>query len=164
MTVILRDKDLTFKDYFEFANSLEPNINVIANGDILFDESIYELYKAQFKDKHGFYNKFFYAISRWENGKPLELATAQDVWAFYTPIETNDDMNFGLGNPGNDNRLARIIYDLDYELRNPALKIKCIHFHKSNERPPLKRIPGPYLCLMPGTIDKKADYVLTDTL
>lgn len=154
--------NLTFLDFFNWANKHSDHLKetcVLANGDILFDDSINLL-----KDLD---DKTFIALSRWEmDGKMFESASSQDVWAFKAPVRTRKDMDFGLGQPGNDNRLARIMYELGYEVKNPAKDIKTTHFHLSDYRPNLEwdKVPGPYLSLPPSTLAGKTNYILTDNL
>lgn len=147
---------LTFKDYFEFCNKL-GGICVVANGDIIFDETINILKETNL-------DNIFVALAR--NDKVTQ-ASSQDVWAFKVPIKVRDDMNFGFGRRGNDNRLAFIMHELGYEVRNPALQIKTKHFHLSEYRPnlALEEVKSPYLCLVPNDdINKKTDYIFTENL
>jgi hypothetical protein len=44
------------------------------------------------------------------------------------------DVEFGFGMPGCDNRIARIALDHGYNVTNPSLSIFSHHLHKSNHR------------------------------
>lgn len=161
ITIIKHDRP-TFKDFFDFCNhNLKDEICVIANGDIIFDSSI------EFLEKTNLENKFI-AISRWEKLKPPDKDYYQDVWAFKSPIMSNEEMKFNLGIPGCDNRISRIMFELGYTIRNPGLQIKTFHFHFSNHRPLLQleiKIPGPYMVLTPNDdIEKETIYSLKDEL
>lgn len=146
--------DPTFGEIFERYNSVK-GICILANSDIYFDESVKELEKIGDND--------FVALTRYEDGILYPSYVAQDVWAFRTPVKTREDMDFHLGERGNDNRLARIMHELGYTLKNPALKVKTHHLHKSGFRPGLKTVPGPYLGVVPNDdVTKPAELIFID--
>lgn len=164
--VIQRDTRPTYKDLFEFCNeNLKEQICIIANADIIFDETISTLNDADLSN-------VFVALTRWEvfneNGEwciaPFNNSSSQDTWAFRSPIEVTDEMDFLLGKPGCDNKIAKLMSE-KYEVRNPGLQIVTCHFHMSGHRTydNADRIPGPYLCLAPNDdINKKTEYVEID--
>jgi hypothetical protein len=73
-------------------------------------------------------------------------------------------MNFHLGKPGCDNKIAKLMSET-YDIRNPGLQIVSCHFHMSGYRTYNNndRIPGPYLCLAPNNdITQKTQYIEID--
>jgi hypothetical protein len=127
-----------------------PNdVNVLANSDIYFDETI-ELVK-------GIDIKTMYALTRWEErpegivpfeqGHSINRAKAkhsQDVWVFLGAPRINY-ADFCLGQPGCDNRIAYLGRFSGYNVLNPSLSIRCIHRHKEEGREyNMGKVPGPY--------------------
>lgn len=164
--VIKSDSRPTYKSLFEFCNQkLKGQICIIANADIILDESISALQDTNLEN-------IFVALTRWEvfteNNEwciaPFNNSSSQDVWAFKSPIEVTDEMNFHLGKPGCDNKIAKLMAE-KYEIRNPGLQIVSCHFHMSGYRTYSNndRIPGPYLCLVPNNnINQKTEYIEID--
>ena len=152
---------ITFDDIFNFCNSIFPNqICIIANSDIIFDETLKELNNVNLEN-------VFIALTRSEitdNGLKVSTSyVSQDAWIFKTPIKISEGLNFHIGDHGSDNRLARIMLDAGYEIRNPAHKIRVIHNHFSTYRSIDEKsvVPGPYVAIIPnGDINKKADCIL----
>lgn len=159
--VIIKSGRPTYKDMFSFANEeLSGQICIVANSDIIFNESINRLKEINL-------NKTFIVLSRWESDGMLNRTASQDVWAFQAPIKATNDMEFFFGRPGCDNRIACIMIDLGYEIRNPAEEIIARHFHASEYRPELykPKVNGPYLIAIPNNdVNKKSDYLLKDNL
>lgn len=149
----------TFKSFFRFANYyLKDQICIIANADIMFDESIKHLKDIKDTD--------FMALTRWEIDGDMDIANGnpacQDSWVFRTPVKLNDEMDFNAGGCwGCDNRIAYLMWKEGYTVRNPGLLIKTRHFHESNYRSvlPKTRLKGPYLAIEPSySMIKKPRY------
>lgn len=166
--IVQREQRPTYKDLFEFCNTnLKDEICIIANADIILDDTL-----SYVKDAN--LDNVFVALTRWEvfceNREwciaPFNNSSSQDVWMFKSPITTNDEMEFTLGKPGCDNKIAKIMADIDYEVRNPANQIVASHFHLSGHRTydwKDDRVPGPYLCLVPNDdINQKTEYIEID--
>lgn len=157
----------TYRDLFEFCNTnLKDEICIISNGDIIFDDSLSILNENNL-------DNIFVALTRWEvfceNNEwciaPFNNSSSQDSWIFRSPIKTTEDMNFNLGKPGCDNKIAKIMADLEYEVRNPGLQIITSHYHISGHRTydNSQRIPGPYLCIEPNSdINQKSMHIPID--
>lgn len=164
--VIQRETRPTYKDLFEFCNeTLNDQICIIANADIILDESISVLKESDLSNT-------FVALTRWEvfyeDGEwciaPFNNSSSQDVWVFKTPIEVTNEMNFHLGKPGCDNKIAKLMSE-KYKVKNPGLQIITSHFHMSGYRTyeNKDRIPGPYLCLVPNdNIENDTEYIEID--
>ena len=138
---------LTYKQIFELTKEYPDCINVIANSDIYFDETI--LYARFIKQND------CYALSRWdykENGT-IELhnvSCSQDAWIFNGVANVNGG-DFFLGLPGCDNRIAWEIQQSGYNVLNPAKTIHAIHLHLSDFRTYSQKdtIPPPYYTFYP---------------
>ena len=129
---------MTYSDFFNETANYPDDINILANTDIYFNETL-ELIK-DIKENE------CYAITRSElnNGKVVRFEEkhaynaeakakhSQDVWAFKGSVK-NVFGNFNLGVPGCDNRIAFEIAKA-YRIKNPCYQIQCIHKHSSQER------------------------------
>lgn len=155
----------TFADIFDLIRArhrYQPHVAVIANNDILFDESL-ESVRA-LSSLRG----VALALSRWHaherTFQPREVfrrADSQDAWivdSHDVPVRNLSVGAFMLGQPGCDNRLA---YELQHTARlcvlNPALTVKVTHVHFSNHRTYTKNrkdavVPAPYLQVPPKAL------------
>jgi len=119
-----------YNDFFNTINSISTknDINIIANTDIFFDESIEILNHINLDNK-------CLALSRWDivsNSKPklYERADSQDCWIFKGKIKPIVG-NLNIGVPRCDNRIAYEIQKADYQIVNPAYSIKSYHLHQN---------------------------------
>jgi hypothetical protein len=135
---------LSFKMAFEYANTHisinEDVIYVLANSDIYYDDTIIKLYEYNF-------DKNVLALTRIEeikNNKPIYYHTpsySQDTWIWKNNItikDTYDDYNKDgiiMGIRGCDNRIAYIIQDSGYDIKNKYKLINTVHLHKNDYRP-----------------------------
>jgi len=152
--IIKREERPTYKDLFEFCNeNLKNQVCIISNLDIIFDETLSAINKKTLKDT-------FIGLTRWEifyeEGEwciaPFDNSASQDSWIFKAPIKISGDMNFLMGKPGCDNKIAKLMSELGYIIKNPGKQIVTSHYHISGHRTydNSQRIPGPYLCLVPN--------------
>jgi hypothetical protein len=124
--VVLKGRP-TFQDFFrEFA----PGINIIANLDIYFDETI-ELANPDSLE--------VYALTRHEelpDGRIVTFADrhyghpgeySQDAWIFGEKPDIFAD--FCIGQRGCDNHLAYLLHEAGYRVTNPSMDIRAIHLH-----------------------------------
>lgn len=134
-----------YSDFFRAMSDYPDTINIIANSDIFFDDTL-----AQCKKISGYQA---YALTRWEyaNGKAqfLNRQDSQDVWIIRgVPKGVYGELSLGV--PGCDNRIA---YELKqkYIVSNPSLTIRSYHLHLSKffTYKPTDKIPEPYLFLPP---------------
>ena len=147
-------KRLNFYDVFEFAKTLDPlAIKILSNSDMTFE--VDSLRKLQTMNL----DKTCLALTRYDviNYEPFEYhlrndfaSDSQDTWIF-TDITPTDLMRFNLGVPGCDNRIAKIIHDLGFNVKNNSLTIKTFHHHKSQIRNYTNqdRVMGEYMTLIP---------------
>jgi len=136
--VILKTSAPTmYSDFFELTKDCPNDVNVLANSDIYFDESIDWCRNIRGTD--------IYAISRWSldkdgnlsldanNNHADKLSRSQDVWACKgSPLRVFGDISMGVN--GCDNRIAYEFSAAGYNVINPCLDIKC--YHKHNKRIP----------------------------
>jgi len=144
------DRRATYLDFFNKGNEYPGKIIVISNSDIFFDNTINLSYKSikgrkrvlaltRYEYRYNEYGEPFYEM--------LMGCDSQDSWVYFSPINMKDmDIDFGLGIPGCDNRIA---YELskNHLVKNPSFSIKTYHFHDSNTRNynPDDRLEGDYL-------------------
>jgi hypothetical protein len=140
----------TFNEIFDMANSnlkSHNDIFIIANSDIFFDEESITNIKRYITKNQCF------ALSRWDLKENLAVLynhpDSQDVWVFQGDIPKMDGADFFLGVPGCDNRIAQIIYQNGYNIKNPAYTIKTYHLHNSGYRTYTRAytVPPPYKIL-----------------
>lgn len=146
ITVPDGERKVTFDDLFNKANEITGSldINVIANSDILFDETILEIPAMDPKQ--------CLAITRDDIPNEQIARASQDVWVFEGFIKgVNGD--FRIGVPGCDNRIAEEIHQAGYEVINPCKSINCKHIHKGDPwyegQAAEHKIPRPYRFVAP---------------
>lgn len=139
----------TYDFFFQKINEITgpDDINIVANSDIFFDDTI----KLVEKIKH----KECYALLRWEwypNRKTefFDRPDSQDTWITRGKIE-NVYGQFSLGIRGCDNRIAHEFQKAGYNVLNPAKTIRSYHVHNSNVRnyTMAQVIPPPYHTINP---------------
>lgn len=149
---IINSDRITYQ--FIFDNS-EDGINILANSDILFNETIKLVKNISDTD--------FYALTRYECNNmvhkyddPYKGSDSQDVWIWKNKCKIKN-ANFYLGLPGCDNKIAYYAKIHNYDVKNPALSIKTYHEHRSNVRDGSscdlsKRLPPPYALIPVGSL------------
>lgn len=123
----------TFSEYFKDMAKFQDSINVLANLDIYFDETI--------KLTQWLKEDVVYCLTRHEDDGKGNIQTfaqrngghpgewSQDAWVFTGSKIAEVEANFHLGDRGCDNHLAYVLHILGYKLLNPALDIRAIHMH-----------------------------------
>lgn len=148
---------LSYEDFFKETLNYPDDINILANTDIYFNETILNV--RDIKENE------CYCITRWEEdgdnivrfkdkhdyNKGAKEAWSQDVWVFKGRAK-NVYGKFNLGVPGCDNRIAHEFIIAGYTVSNPCEHIQCIHRHKDPNRSYTisKRVPPPYKFIQPG--------------
>ena len=110
------------------ANEFPGKVCVIANDDIVFDETLLITEQIDFE-------KTLWAISRRDTRGQLEVRTSisQDAWAFIPPApELQCDFYFGV--PCCDNRIAWEFNNAGWKVANPHKFVSIRHFHDSGVR------------------------------
>lgn len=145
--VIELTERLTFNEMFKLTEQYPNHINIIANSDIYFDETILTVRWMQPKD--------CYALSRWDyiNGTAVlfNRKDSQDVWCFNGSVKGNIG-HYHLGIPGCDNKIAWELKQSNYHVTNPSKTIHSIHLHNTQYRTyntQTKKVPEPYHFIFP---------------
>lgn len=135
----------TFNDFFRRIDwiSDEDDVNIVANSDIVFDDTAALLRRLA--------PGFVLALLRWDfvNGTPkilIDRPECQDVWVF-RGIPKGIDGSFQIGTPGCDNRIAYEISKAGYQVVNPARIVRTLHVHNTQVRnwTGMPAVPKPYL-------------------
>jgi len=141
-------------DFTELFALCKPDaINVIANGDICFDETL----------PTDMPRRTVYALSRYDLTDnvlvPWHLKDSQDAWMVKGGPH-HIDAPVKMGVPGVDNVLAHILDAHYFDVINPCLSIRAIHVHQSGFRtygggrgqPKPYRYGPPYKMVLPCSI------------
>lgn len=154
-TVLLENQDrVNFNYFFNIANKYcaSDDINIVANSDIYFDETVLLSQKIKFDE--------VWLLSRWDvqrNGtsRHFNRSDSQDSWIWRGKIK-NVNGNFTLGHRGIDNRIAHEFKQAGYKISNPSLSIHTHHLHMSEVRnydqSPAFLIPPPYEMVKPTVL------------
>jgi len=147
----------SFKEMFSCAE--DGYINIVANADILLNETIFRL-------KYFDLENTFLCIGRWEEDPlskrifPSMDRGSQDTWVWKNRIRNPESLDFNFGTPGCDNKLAYEMHSQGYKVANPSLDIISVHKHLTNIRsyPPLASLPPyatvvPHLVYIPNAVD-----------
>ncbi len=150
--IVNRNERATYGDFFRAMKKYPKGVNIIANADIYFDETI------QLADNIKQFQ--CYALTRWEDvsgvimdfnqrhGRPSPPQWSQDAWIFrgstkpefYDNVEAirenkhREMIPFCLGIPGCDNKIAALLKEKGFNVINPSLDIKAIHKHLTSSR------------------------------
>lgn len=138
---------LTFREMFNLSKQYTEDINIFANSDIYFDETIR-------------YSRFIpendcWTLSRWDISGGMcilfDRKDSQDAWIFSGPVKELGYSDFNFGVAGCDNRIAYELRQAGYRVKNPSKDVHAIHLHESNYRTydPTYRIPEPYHFVLP---------------
>ena len=121
----------TFNQFLDVAKRFNKDVNVIANLDIYFDETI--------RLSGWIAENEIYCLTRWEDdgiGNVISFADkhyghpgdwSQDAWIFTGIPDIN--LDFCMGEPGCDNHIAYLFTEAGYKVTNPSMTIKAIHIH-----------------------------------
>lgn len=150
----------TFQTLIDYANkNLVGEVCVLANSDIIFDETISSANRTNLKEN-------FISLSRWDIKKDGSLeyydlshntgapyhnsGWSQDAWIFESPCGIKN-ADFFLGVIGQDSRINQLAFDAGMNVINPSQIIIAKHYHISDYRQdsisgdPSKRLLGQYL-------------------
>jgi len=158
------DKRLTYADCLTYlkTNNLNGYI-VISNSDIFFDNTIINIRKSCLSISKSIYTLIRYEYTD-ENLDKCKLYTisnnvrrdSQDTWIIHTQsLDLSDSfiklIDFYLGVPGCDNKIAYIFNQHGYRCFNVPSNVKTYHNHVSNIRnyTNIDRLSNPYLFVRP---------------
>ncbi len=138
INIIHIDDRLTYRGWLEFAADLgRQHIAVLANTDILFDETVALLEKATARKNR------LVALARHEKEKGALIphpkpGWSQDVWAVNSASDIDENLlkavSFPLGVPRCDNKIVFEFAMQGWELINPFPAVRAIHLHESQVR------------------------------
>jgi len=135
----------TYQELFDKINDTtkEGDINIIANSDIYFDDTISMIESIGEGE--------CYALTRYNVQRKNvfeDTPGSQDVWIFRGKIK-DGCFDVPMGVPGCDNRIAYELNSAGYKLYNPSLAIKCYHLHNSPKSYTnnTKRVERPYMLI-----------------
>jgi hypothetical protein len=124
----------SYRDFFEAINAVSgaSDINIIANSDIFFDDSLRLVRSIDLRNR-------CLALTRWDVGsdgtsKPLGWPNSQDAWIFRGHVKWIEDANYHLGTPACDWRIAAELNQAGYDLVNPSRDLRAHHLHLSEVR------------------------------
>ena len=149
--IINRENRTSFGQFFQEMKKHPNEVNILANSDIYFDDSIKQAVSVQ--------NMQCYALTRWEDfdglvmpfnarhGRSVPMQWSQDAWVFRGAPDPSHFMTvnavenrrrvhipFYLGIPGCDNKLAAMLRSMRYQVINPCYSIRAIHKHDKSSR------------------------------
>jgi hypothetical protein len=124
----------TFRHYFAAVNehASAADLNVVANSDIYFDDSLGRLGGVALADR-------CLALTRWDvqgdgHSKHLGWNNSQDAWVFRGHVRALDACDYCPGQPACDWRLAAELRRCGYEVLNPSRDVRAHHLHRSGVR------------------------------
>ena len=139
VSVIKMDRRPTYRDWTVFTEQYCPDkVSVLANADIYFDSTLSRLTELFEADPTA-----FVALSRYEL---VDGATtlhpnphwSQDTWAYYPAKASNpvrdERLNFPLGVPRCDNKVAYVFGVYGHTVYNPCREVRSIHVHSTGIR------------------------------
>ncbi len=147
----------TYQFFFNLMNEVgsDGDVLVLANSDIYPSDDVKKILPMP--------RGFAYAFSRWDldtTGASLyDRRDSQDVWVFEYPVLINN-AEFAMGVPGCDNKIAHIIKQAKYTIKNPSRSFRFFHVHDSNIRnySDKDRLEGPFDFVYPS-YQHRGDYL-----
>lgn len=145
---------VTYNRFFDLMAQYPLDVNIISNLDIYFDHTIAFAEHISTGEVYG--------LTRWEfyNGEIMTFAQrhpdvqskySQDAWIFRGSPKIRN-APFTLGMPGCDNKIAYLLKQAGYKVKNPCISIRAIHCHQNDGRNTARdqyRLPPPYEHLEP---------------
>ena len=143
----------TYTEFISFMQSVEADYYILTNSDIYFTSEIEEIKSLKMDGS-------VLCLSRWDvlhngNAKLFNYEWTQDTWIWKGKPKTLKNVDFTMGLPACDNRLAYEIAQAGLKPINPSKDIKTYHLHLSNKRSysERNRLPGATLPVAPTKSD-----------
>jgi hypothetical protein len=144
---------MTFELFFTVAAEELPAgaLCAVMNADCYLDETAVLLDELEMAGRA-------LCLTRWDVLPSGELrfvdnAGSQDAWIFVNPLRVPVGLaDFFLGIGACDKRIAWVLHHgAGLRVANPSLSLRVCHLHNTQKRnyDPLKRLPGPHLCILP---------------
>lgn len=139
VTVLRMNRRPTYKDWADLTEQHCPNdVSVLANADIYFDSTVSKLKELFTADPSGFVALSRYELIGGETSLHPNPHWSQDVWAYYPARASNRDrdqrLNFPLGVPRCDNKVAYVFSVYGHAVYNPCREVRSIHVHETGLR------------------------------
>ena len=147
---------LTFKGYV-----------IIANSDIFFDDSIFNILKSNMNVKPLVMAQLRYEYDGTATGIKIfgPRPDSQDSWIYHKKwnnllYKYVKVFNFALGKPGCDNHITYLFKICGFELVNDPQLVHTLHYHKTQIRDYTKAdlIKPPYIFVFPAGIPTNVPY------
>ena len=141
----------TYGEFFRYANiHLSGKKVILANTDIFFDETLKIVNDFNLGEVVLSLTRHDYNMGSGKS-EMYYVDMSQDAWIFNAPIIVND-ANFLLGKPGCDNKIAYLLHESGYDVRNPSQQIIAHHVHDSKYRTYTQAdvIEGMYMTVLPN--------------
>lgn len=122
----------TFRDFFRDMRRYPDDVNVLANADIFFTDTLNEAATRIRRLE-------CYALTRWELKKDGSIehyghSDSQDAWIFLGAPNDMEETEFHQGVPDCDGRLAYVLKKNGWDVTNPSLSVQAVHLHLSMVR------------------------------
>jgi len=158
-------KRLTYKDAFDYAETLGDNKYIIlSNSDIFFDATIKRIKISGLTT-----NKKLFSLLRYEYKPGTSLKNcklfgprpdSQDSWIWHSkwkiPKDISKVLNIELGKPGCDNKIIYLLNILGFACFNEPVLIKSYHHHNTiiRDYKHSDRVSKPYHAIFPVLTDE----------
>jgi len=143
----------TYAQFIAEMQKVEADYYILANSDIYLTSEIEDIKMLEMDGK-------VLCLSRWDvlmngNSKLFDYEWTQDTWIWKGKPQTIKNVDFTMGLPACDNRLAYEIAHSGMKPVNPSKSIKTYHLHITNKRSYKERdrLPGATMPLQPITSD-----------
>lgn len=135
----------TYTEFISFMQTVEADWYILSNSDIYFTSEIEDIKSLHMDGK-------VLCLSRWDvlhngNAKLFDYEWTQDTWIWKGAPKTLKNVDFTMGLPACDNRMAYEIAQIGLIPINPSKDIRTYHLHLTNKRSYKERdrLPGPTL-------------------
>lgn len=157
--VVIKNERPSFNDFFKLTEAYPNDFNIIANSDVIFDETITLL-----KD-YNWNRKTVFGLTVWDLQKDGKLIfrnrrDSQDVFITLGAFPQCEGAHFGLGKLGCDNSILHKLEKAGFDILNPSMDIKCAHIHLTqvknyNPNQKSEACPEPYKLIEPTSLGLK---------
>ena len=143
----------TYAQFIKEMQAVEADYYILANSDIYFTSEIEEIKSLQMDGKVLCLSR--YDITSGGFAKLFDYEWTQDTWIWKGKPKTLQNVDFTMGLPACDNRMAYEIAQAGLKPINPSKDIKTYHLHLTNKRSYTERnrLAGPTMPLVPTTAE-----------
>ena len=143
----------TYAQFIKEMQAVEADYYILANSDIYFTSEIEEIKSLQMDGKVLCLSR--YDVTSGGFAKLFDYEWTQDTWIWKGKPKTLQNVDFTMGLPACDNRMAYEIAQAGLKPINPSKDIKTYHLHLTNKRSYTERnrLAGPTMPLVPTTAE-----------